>query len=55
MDGIKGVNEIPTLIFYMHTLSDIFYDVINGWTSLMDVINGRHYWMALMDGINGWH
>jgi hypothetical protein len=38
----KDVNEIPTLIFYMRTLSDIFNNVINGWTSLMDVINGQH-------------
>ncbi len=42
MDSIDGVNEIPTLIIYVHMLSDIFYDVINGWTSLMDVINGWH-------------
>jgi hypothetical protein len=42
MDGINGVNEIPTLIFYVRTLSDIFYNVINGWTSLMDVIIGGH-------------
>jgi hypothetical protein len=42
MDGINGENEIPTLIFYMRTLSDIFYDIMNQWTSLMVVINGRH-------------
>ncbi len=39
-------------------------DAINGWTSLMDGINGRHFkmdvngwhlWMALIDGINGQH
>jgi hypothetical protein len=40
--GINGVNEIPTLICYVCMLSDIFYDVINGWMSLMDVIDGRH-------------
>ncbi len=42
MDGINGKNEIPTLIFYVRTLSDIFYNIINSWTSLIDVINGRH-------------
>jgi hypothetical protein len=35
-------------------------DAINGWMSLMDGINerhfnGRHQWAALMDGINGRH
>jgi hypothetical protein len=42
MDSINGVNEIPTLIFYVHTLSDIFYDIINEWMSLMDVNDGPH-------------
>jgi hypothetical protein len=39
MDGINGENKIPTLIFYVRTLSDIFYDIINWWISLMDGIN----------------
>jgi hypothetical protein len=39
-------------------------DAIDGWTSLTDGINGRHFlmdvingwqWTALMDGINGRH
>jgi hypothetical protein len=55
MDGINGVYENPMLIFYVRMLSDIFYDVIDGWTSLIDIINGPHYWTAIMDGINGWH
>ncbi len=36
------VNEILTLIFCVRTLSDISTYTINGWMSLMDVINGRH-------------